>query len=177
MNEEEKQNLIKDCEEEIEQLKGRINRTNYTGGCTKYLESCLKRQEIALNSLRAEPELWEIVNPGEGTYYNPHGPRDYEQVETLWYKTPPITLKSEWHSTQESLLPPEETPVLILMFNGEIRIGHLVWEYPSYEETFHAFQYWDCPYQDGQDWDWCDVIGWQPLPTPPKFNNKGRNND
>lgn len=30
--------------------------------------------EIALEALTANTEIWEIENPGEGTYYMPHAP-------------------------------------------------------------------------------------------------------
>lgn len=74
---------------------------------------------------------------------------------------------SNWIKCSDKL-PADELPVLILMFNGDKRIAELRWEIPSWEETFLPFQYWDCPYNDGQDWDWCDVTHWQPLPAPPE---------
>ena len=64
-------------------------------------------------------------------------------------------------------LPPDETPVLILI-NGELRIGERRWEYPSFEESYKAFWYWDDPADDGQEWDNNDVTHWTPLPAAPK---------
>lgn len=64
-------------------------------------------------------------------------------------------------------LPPDETPVLILFFNGDIKKGEIRWEHPSFEDTFRAFKYWDDPDNDGQEWDWDDVIAWTPLPEIP----------
>lgn len=67
----------------------------------------------------------------------------------------------------EERLPEVETPVLIVC-NGETRIGELRWERPTYEETFKAFKYWDDPFDDGQCWEWHDVTLWKPLDTPPE---------
>lgn len=55
MKAEEKQALIKECKEEIESIKFRISRTVGVHGSIVYLESCLKRQEIALAALTAQP--------------------------------------------------------------------------------------------------------------------------
>ncbi|CAB0005581.1 unnamed protein product [Nesidiocoris tenuis] len=54
---EEKQALIVDCEAEINNLEWRICQTKETGGSTSYLESCLKRQQIALAALTAQPVI------------------------------------------------------------------------------------------------------------------------
>lgn len=72
-----------------------------------------------------------------------------------------------WISTEESL-PDDETPVLILFSCGGRRIGELRWERPTWEETFTAYRYWDDPENDGQDWDFGDVIGWHPILDAPK---------
>ena len=69
--------------------------------------------------------------------------------------------------TPDCTLPDDKTPVLLLFYDGERRIGELLWERPTWEETFQAFQYWDAPENDGQEWDWADVIGWMPLPEAP----------
>lgn len=50
------QALIADCKAEIDSLKWKIERTRESGGTLVYLESCLKRQQIALAALTAEPE-------------------------------------------------------------------------------------------------------------------------
>lgn len=63
-------------------------------------------------------------------------------------------------------LPEDGLPVLIL-FNGEIRVGEIRLEHPSHEETFQPFRYWDCPYNDGQAWEVFDITHWRPLPPPP----------
>lgn len=62
--------------------------------------------------------------------------------------------------------PKDETPVLIIHC-GEIRIGEIRWEHPSFEDTYEAFPYWDDPYDDGQGWEWPDVTHWMPLPEMP----------
>ena len=64
-------------------------------------------------------------------------------------------------------LPPDETPVLILFYDGNIRIGEIRWEKPTWEDTCEAYQYWDDPDDDGKDWDWADIVGWMPLPEAP----------
>jgi len=55
MTEQEKQALIVDCKEEIEIIRCRIGRTVATNGSTEYLESRMKRQQIALAPLTAQP--------------------------------------------------------------------------------------------------------------------------
>lgn len=71
----------------------------------------------------------------------------------------------EWTSVNDRL-PADNTPVLIVA-NGEIMIGAIEWEYPSWEETYQAFRYWDCPYNPGQDWEWYNITHWMPLPELP----------
>ena len=64
------------------------------------------------------------------------------------------------------LLPPDKTPVLIIR-NGEVRIGERRWEHPSFEDTYKAFWYWDDPTNDGQIWEYNDEIThWMPIPPP-----------
>lgn len=70
-----------------------------------------------------------------------------------------------WKKTVNEL-PPDETPVLIIL-NGEIRIGELRWETPGWEETYEAFRYWDDPNDDGQIWEWHDVTHWMEIPDLP----------
>lgn len=71
----------------------------------------------------------------------------------------------------ESRLPDDEAPVLIVR-NGEFDIGELRWEHPGFEDTYQAFQYWDSPNNDGQDWEWHSVTHWMPLPELPKRESK-----
>ena len=75
-------------------------------------------------------------------------------------------MNANWISTADSL-PPKETPVLILFSNETIRIGEIRWEYPTYEDTYNAFRYWDDPADDGKDWEWLDITHWQALPALP----------
>ena len=73
-----------------------------------------------------------------------------------------------WIKTADRL-PESDTPVLVRLWNCQIRIGELRWERPTYEETFAPFQYWDDPTNDGQDWDGPDhITHWMPLPEAPK---------
>lgn len=72
---------------------------------------------------------------------------------------------SGWIKCSEKL-PPDETPVLV-NFNGEIRIGEIRWDYPTHEEGYQAFRYWDCPYNDGQMWEVFDITHWMYLPELP----------
>ncbi|HBM3111127.1 TPA: DUF551 domain-containing protein [Klebsiella oxytoca] len=71
----------------------------------------------------------------------------------------------EWIKCSERM-PKPETPVLIIN-NGDIRIGEIRWDHPTHEETYSAFMYWDDPYNDGQPWEVFDITHWMPLPTPP----------
>jgi hypothetical protein len=76
------------------------------------------------------------------------------------------TAAMEWISVEDRM-PPDETPVLIVRM-GEVRIGELRWERPTFEETFKAFRYWDDPLNDGQTWDSPgEITHWMPLPINP----------
>lgn len=72
-----------------------------------------------------------------------------------------------WNNTIDSL-PPDETPVLIV-YQGEVRIGELRWEHPTFEETFKSFRFWDDPYNDGKCWEWNAVDLWTHLPEVPEW--------
>lgn len=73
----------------------------------------------------------------------------------------------KWISVEDRL-PASETPVLVWFKNKEVRVASLEWEFPSYEDNYLAYRYWDCPYNDGQDWEWFDITHWMPLPEPPE---------
>lgn len=73
--------------------------------------------------------------------------------------------KSKWILTKDEL-PKEDTPVLIFV-KGEIHIGEIRWEDPTFEETFKAFKYWQDPTTESADWEWHDVTHWMPLPEEP----------
>lgn len=65
--------------ETSEQIGGRLPiRHEFEMACLRQLLACLE----------VKPGLWEINIPGEGTYYSPHGPRDFETVAQLWYASP-----------------------------------------------------------------------------------------
>ena len=64
------------------------------------------------------------------------------------------------------VLPKDGIAVLICFFDGTIRKGALYWDIPSFEDIYEKFQYWDDPDNEGQEWDWGDIVGWQPLPKP-----------
>lgn len=72
-----------------------------------------------------------------------------------------------WIRTSERL-PDDETPVLVIR-NGEVRIGEVRWEHPTFEETFSSFQHWDDPNDDGQIWEWFDVTHWMEIPQQPNL--------
>lgn len=78
----------------------------------------------------------------------------------------------QWISVNDRL-PEEATPVLVL-HKGERRIGEICWDYPSWEETYQAFRYWDCPYNDGQGWEVFDITHWMPLPEPPTVTTEDK---
>ncbi len=75
------------------------------------------------------------------------------------------TASSQWIACT-ARMPPDETPVLVLR-NGEIRMGELRWEHPGYEDTYKAFRYWDDPTNDGQGWEHFEITHWTPLPEKP----------
>lgn len=91
-----------------------------------------------------------------------HAPPDILIVEG---GVPPEPQGPQWIQCSERI-PPEDTPVLILR-NGELRIGAIFTESPGHEETFKAFNYWDDPNDDGQCWEWHEVTHWMPLPNTP----------
>ena len=69
-------------------------------------------------------------------------------------------------------LPEDETRVLIL-YQGEWKIGMLFWETPGFEDTFKAFRYWDDPEDDGKYYEWYDITHWTELPpTPPELTEE-----
>jgi hypothetical protein len=74
----------------------------------------------------------------------------------------------KWISVDDRM-PEDETPVLIVR-NGEIRIGEIRWEHPSFEDTYEAFRYWDDPYDDGQSWENFEITHWMPLPELPEIS-------
>jgi hypothetical protein len=82
----------------------------------------------------------------------------------LW--SPPYYHPTGWISVDE-MMPPPETPVLIII-DGEIRIGERRISTPGWEETYDAYFYWDNPYDDGQAWDNSYVTHWSYLPLLPK---------
>jgi Protein of unknown function (DUF551) len=71
----------------------------------------------------------------------------------------------KWISVDQEL-PKEETSVLII-HRGDVKIGERRWEYPTFEESYRPFWYWDDPNDDGKDWECPDVTHWQPIPAPP----------
>jgi hypothetical protein len=73
---------------------------------------------------------------------------------------------AQWIKPEEQL-PTDETPVLALFQDGRRRVAELRWEHPGHEEAFKAFRYWDDPDDDGQCWEWHDIVGWRPLPDAP----------
>ena len=72
---------------------------------------------------------------------------------------------TDWISTRDQM-PDLDTTVLIVLC-GNIRMGELRFEHPSYEDTHNGFEYWDDPYDEGQCWDFPDVTHWTPLPSLP----------
>lgn len=101
------QALIADCQQEIDSLKWKINRTRKSGGTLVYMESCLKRQQIALAALTAEPVYQFIVNnPDKDGYIewadcNP----DY------FSKEPKDSRRILYTTTPAQLLRPVELPI------------------------------------------------------------------
>ena len=61
-------------------------------------------------------------------------------------------------------MPNQQVPVLILI-NGEWRIAQRIRDVGSYEESYAQTEYWDCPYNDGQEWHDEDITAWTALPV------------
>lgn len=60
---------------------------------------------------------------------------------------------------------PHETPVLVVRL-GKVCIAEKRTEYPTWEEDFKPYDYWDDPNNDGQDWT-DQITHWMPLPALP----------
>lgn len=63
--------------------------------------------------------------------------------------------------------PKLEAEIQILFLNGQIRPAMLLWQEPTYEENHKGYHYFDCPYDDGQDWDWNEIAYWREKPDYP----------
>lgn len=77
----------------IDTVRERMNEIEMWRGANNLSVSLKEEFELAclrqlLACLEVKPGLWEINIPGEGTYYSPHGPRDFETVAQLWYASP-----------------------------------------------------------------------------------------
>ena len=75
-------------------------------------------------------------------------------------------IENPWISVKDEL-PEDDIPVLVVV-NDEIDVLIIRWEEPTWEETYKRFQYWNNPYDDGQEFEWDTVTHWKPLPEPPK---------
>lgn len=75
-----------------------------------------------------------------------------------------------WISVEDRL-PEPKTPVLIVL-NGSIRVGELVWEHPEFEDSYKSFTYWDCPFDDGKMWEWFQISHWMPIPELPQLSKE-----
>jgi hypothetical protein len=74
-------------------------------------------------------------------------------------------LKKAWISVEDNL--PAEYKFVLCWFEGRSEVMQIMWETPSFEETFKPFPYWI----DGDERftpDWQEITHWMPLPDPPK---------
>jgi hypothetical protein len=111
-------------------------------------------------------ELLAVIHGDGGHYVGEHG------VEKAAQDAATEVLRRK-HGQD---FPPDETPVIILLRNGDVRLGELRWDHPGYEDCYDSYRYWDDPYNDGQGWDWQDVMAWAPIPNVCKFNKVGNYN-
>ena len=79
----------------------------------------------------------------------------------IFKATEAVIKKYSWVSVEDKL-PPDETPVLIVI-NGKIRIGERRWDHPGHEDTYESYWYWDDPENDGQGWETESVTHWATL--------------
>ena len=112
------------------------------GDCWEVLDDYIT--ELEGNALRwrviEHPEYVELSN---------------ESILGILHETPRV---------KPLVLPEIGIPVMII-YKDEPRIGVLLREEPSYEETFSPYLYWDSYYDDGQDWEWFDVTKWAYIPS------------
>jgi hypothetical protein len=77
-----------------------------------------------------------------------------------------------WVSVDERL--PDPGDVVLVLLNGDPRVGTRVWDHPGYEDTYDPFLYWDDPYDDGQDWECFEITHWAEIGELPETNNEER---
>lgn len=83
-----KEQLIEHAQAESAALKAMIEHGGYSDDVVDFLKRKMQLDEIALAVLTAEAEVWEIENPGEGTFYSAHPPRDFEKASCVYYRLP-----------------------------------------------------------------------------------------
>ena len=83
-----REQLIKHINDMMESSKEMIGGNGVPVEFVSRAERDICVHEIALSALTAEPEVWEIENPGEGTFYSAHPPRDFEKVSCVYYRLP-----------------------------------------------------------------------------------------
>lgn len=106
-------------------------------------------------------EEWALEYYGCDPAYFPE--TEVRAAEAAWVAR--HALEPRWIPVTERL-PNEDEPVLICGHGIDPLVGVLRWEYPTYEETFTAFRYWDDYRNDGQEFE-DRVTHWMSLPEVP----------
>lgn len=105
---------------------------------------------------------------GNGGFFNPEF-MEHDKVRDLLMDIRNLIdgggQQNKWVKTTEEW-PDTDTPVLAVV-NGDIRVAMLSWDYPSFEESYKPYQYWDDVYDDGQGWSHEEVTHWMSLPEIP----------
>lgn len=83
-----KEQLIACAKAEIASRRFMIESGEYGADVVGFYKQKLALSEIALAALTAEPEVWGIENPGEGTCLSYHPPRDFENAGCVYYRLP-----------------------------------------------------------------------------------------
>lgn len=75
----------------------------------------------------------------------------------------------KWISTNEKW--PKDETIVLIVYKGDIKLGGVFMDYPSHEEIYESFQYWDSP-DGGAGWECWEVTHWMPLPEVPEIERE-----
>jgi Protein of unknown function (DUF551). len=89
---------------------------------------------------------------------------DLDTFETELEGAEHLLRRFGWLSVEDDL--PEPEVEVWAVVRGVRRLAIRLWDNPTHEETYQPYCYWDCPIDDGQDWQHDDVTHWMPTVWP-----------
>lgn len=66
-------------------------------------------------------------------------------------------------------LPPDETPVLIKLGDGQFHVAEVRLDEPGPDDSYAAHRYWIDPHKEYTEWELDQVVEWTPLPVEVKY--------